>query len=127
MQVLIPIRAIHNDPKYYPNPDKFDPDRFSEENKHSIIPGSYMPFGAGPRNCIGNYNINYCAIDFLLTNHFVGSRFALLETKVMAVYLLHKFELLETWKTPVQVKLAKSVATMAPKGGFWVGLKKREL
>lgn len=54
MPVFIPIRAIHYDPKYFPNPDRFDPERFSEENKHSIVPGSYIPFGIGPRNCIGN-------------------------------------------------------------------------
>lgn len=53
MQVFIPIRAIHYDAKYFPNPNKFDPERFSEHNKRTIIPGSYMPFGVGPRNCIG--------------------------------------------------------------------------
>lgn len=53
MQVLIPTRAIHYDPKYFPNPNRFDPERFSEQNKHSIVTGSYMPFGVGPRNCIG--------------------------------------------------------------------------
>lgn len=52
-QLIIPIRAVHYDANYFPNPDKFDPDRFSEENKHSIVPGSYMPFGIGPRSCIG--------------------------------------------------------------------------
>lgn len=51
--VLIPVIGIHRDPKYYPNPDKFDPERFSDENKDKILPYSYMPFGVGPRNCIG--------------------------------------------------------------------------
>lgn len=51
--VGIPMRCIHLDEKYYPNPHKFDPERFSDENKHNIIPGTYMPFGNGPRNCIG--------------------------------------------------------------------------
>lgn len=58
-QVFIPIRAIHLDPKFFPNPDKFDPDRFSDENKHTIISGSYMPFGVGPRNCIGIIALHY--------------------------------------------------------------------
>jgi cytochrome P450 family 9 len=49
----IPIYAIHHDAKYYPNPEKFDPERFSDENKHNIVPYSYLPFGIGPRNCIG--------------------------------------------------------------------------
>ncbi|PSN52369.1 Cytochrome P450 9e2 [Blattella germanica] len=51
--VWIPIYAIHHDPKYYPNPEKFDPERFSDENKDNIKPFTYLPFGSGPRNCIG--------------------------------------------------------------------------
>lgn len=53
--IVIPIYAIHHDPKYYPNPEKFDPDRFSENNKSEISKGAYLPFGEGPRICIGNY------------------------------------------------------------------------
>ncbi|RVE40362.1 hypothetical protein evm_014988 [Chilo suppressalis] len=51
--VLIPVWCVHRDPKFYPQPDKFDPERFSEENKHRIQPFTYIPFGLGPRNCIG--------------------------------------------------------------------------
>lgn len=50
---LLPIYGIHNDPKYFPEPEKFDPERFSDENKGNIVSGSYAPFGVGPRNCIG--------------------------------------------------------------------------
>lgn len=46
---FIPIYAIHHDEKYYPNPEKFDPERFSDENKHTINQDTYMPFGVGPR------------------------------------------------------------------------------
>lgn len=45
----IPIYAIHHDPKYYEDPEKFDPERFSAENKHKISQDCYMPFGVGPR------------------------------------------------------------------------------
>lgn len=51
--VWLPIYPIHRDSKYYPNPEKFDPERFTDENKISIVPGTYIPFGIGPRNCIG--------------------------------------------------------------------------
>lgn len=51
--VNIPIYCIQHDPKYYANPEKFDPERFSEDNKDHIVPGSFIPFGVGPRNCIG--------------------------------------------------------------------------
>lgn len=51
--VWIPIYALHRDPNIYPNPEKFDPERFSDENKNSIDPYTYLAFGSGPRNCIG--------------------------------------------------------------------------
>lgn len=51
--IFVPIIGIHRDPTYYPNPDKFDPERFSDENKNKIKPMSYLPFGLGPRMCIG--------------------------------------------------------------------------
>lgn len=51
--VWIPIYAIHHDPSIYPEPDVFDPERFSDEvvqTRHAMF---YLPFGDGPRNCIG--------------------------------------------------------------------------
>lgn len=49
----IPNFSLMRDPKYFPNPEKFDPERFSDDNKDSINPTTYLPFGIGPRNCIG--------------------------------------------------------------------------
>lgn len=51
--VIIPVYALQMDEKYFKNAEKFDPERFSDENKSSIHPGTYMPFGIGPRE----YNI----------------------------------------------------------------------
>ena len=56
--IQIPICAIHRDPAIYPNPEKFDPERFSPENKAKRSPYTYIPFGHGPRNCIGSLPIN---------------------------------------------------------------------
>lgn len=53
VSVMIPTYGLHHDERFYPEPDKFDPERFSDEKKINIIPGSYIPFGLGPRNCIG--------------------------------------------------------------------------
>jgi cytochrome P450 len=52
-QVTIPIYAIQRHRKYWTDPDRFDPNRFSPENEAKISRYHYMPFGAGPRICIG--------------------------------------------------------------------------
>ncbi|XP_059172334.1 cytochrome P450 3A24-like [Physella acuta] len=69
--VIIPIFAVLTDPKHYPDPEKFDPERFSEENKAKRDPMAFMPFGYGPRICI-------------------GMRLALLEMKIALATLLRK-------------------------------------
>lgn len=78
--------AIHHDPEYYPNPEVFDPERFSEEEKKKRHPYAFIPFGEGPRNCI-------------------GMRFGLLETKIALVSILKYFKvkLAENMKLPLEV------------------------
>lgn len=56
LNLIIPIYSIHHDEEYYKNPEKFDPDRFSPENggiKSYRDKGVYLPFGDGPRICLG--------------------------------------------------------------------------
>lgn len=52
--VFVCSYVFHRDPQYFPNPDVFDPDRFSKKNSESRHPFVYLPFGEGPRVCIGN-------------------------------------------------------------------------
>ncbi|XP_045464627.1 cytochrome P450 9e2-like [Harmonia axyridis] len=106
--LLIPILGMHYDPKYFPNPEKFDPERFSPENKHNIDPYTYMPFGIGPRNCI-------------------GSRFALMEVKALLFYLFRHFEVVPIEKTEIPIKFNKNAFGFIPENGYHLGLKKRTM
>lgn len=74
--IYIPVYSIHHNEEYYPDPERFDPERFMPENRHKIFPYSYLPFGAGPRGCI-------------------GVRFVLTEVKISMVRILERFQLLK--------------------------------
>ncbi|XP_037913056.1 probable cytochrome P450 9f2 [Hermetia illucens] len=104
--ISIPIVGLHYDPEYFPNPDKFDPERFSPENKTQIQPFTYMPFGVGPRNCI-------------------GSRFALMETKVVIFHLLSEFTFEASPRTCIPITMDKTSFQLKPAGGFWINFKPR--
>ncbi|XP_055589828.1 cytochrome P450 9e2-like [Uranotaenia lowii] len=95
----IPIHGLHHDPAYFPNPDRFDPERFSEENRVTITPGSYLPFGSGPRNCI-------------------GSRFALVEMKAIVFYLVAEFSFERTQNTQVPVRFSKEMMGVGAERGI---------
>jgi cytochrome P450 family 6 len=51
--VFVPTLALQHDPQYFPNPEVFDPERFSKANIDQVETFAYLPFGEGPRNCIG--------------------------------------------------------------------------
>lgn len=53
MNILIPSGAMHRDEKLYPNPERFDPDNFTPERVKNRDSVEWLPFGDGPRNCIG--------------------------------------------------------------------------
>jgi cytochrome P450 len=53
-QIFISPYALHHDPRWFPEPDKFDPERFTEGWEDRIPRYGYIPFGGGPRVCIGN-------------------------------------------------------------------------
>lgn len=55
--VTVPIHALHMDPKYYPQPEEFRPERFSKEASKTRHPYVFLPFGAGPRECPGKFFI----------------------------------------------------------------------
>lgn len=120
------VAGLHHDPKYFPNPEKFDPERFNEENKQKIVPFTYLPFGVGPRHCIGRYyEINFRKL-FDSNAHVAGMRFGLVETKTCLVHLLRRYKLLPTERTTIPMRLRKDTGMMlSPVGGFWLGFQPR--
>lgn len=70
---------MQQDPKYFPNPTKFDPERFSDvRNRKSHVPGTYAPFSMGPRDCIG---CQYVIAELKITFYYL-----LLNFKIDKVY-----------------------------------------
>jgi cytochrome P450 family 6 len=63
----IPILALHHDPKYYPDPERFDPERFSEEEKAKRHHYVYLPFGEVPRICIGAFTLTKSCVAMEIT------------------------------------------------------------
>uniref|UniRef100_A0A8W8NWF2 Thromboxane-A synthase n=1 Tax=Magallana gigas TaxID=29159 RepID=A0A8W8NWF2_MAGGI len=51
--ISFPMYSIHRDPRFWENPTRFDPERFTPENKAKRHPYAYLPFGNGTRSCIG--------------------------------------------------------------------------
>ncbi|KAL4230411.1 Cytochrome P450 3A4 [Mactra antiquata] len=105
--ITIGTHGIHSNPLYWPDPDKFDPERFAPENKHKIIPYSYLPFGAGPRNC-------------------VGMKLALAEAKMVIVHLLQRMRVLKSSKFTDPPKMRSGGGLLRIDGGLWVKLESRQ-
>jgi cytochrome P450 len=64
--------ATHRDPRYFENPDLFDPDRWTAEFSDKLPKYAYFPFGGGPRQCIGNY---FAMMEIILLLATIGRRF----------------------------------------------------
>lgn len=103
--VIIPVMAFHRDPELFPNPETFDPDRFSEQRKSSIQSGSFLPFGDGPRSCL-------------------GIRFGWLQTKLGLAMLLHSHRFHVCPRTRIPLPIDDVSLLNIPKGSVWMRLER---
>jgi cytochrome P450 len=92
-QVLIWIYHVHHDARWFPEPERFDPERFSPAKRRAIEPGAYLPFGSGTRTCI-------------------GKQFAIIEAMLILACTVRRFRL-----EKLRPSVARDMAlTLAPKG-----------
>jgi cytochrome P450 len=94
--VIVNVIGIHRNADAFPDPDRFDPDRFTPEREKALPPHAYLPFGAGPRICIGNH-------------------FALMEAHLILATIAQRvrFELVSS--EPAETD---PLVTLRPKGGL---------
>ncbi|KAL0126355.1 hypothetical protein PUN28_005031 [Cardiocondyla obscurior] len=100
MEIMIPVSGLQADSRYWENPETFDPERFSPEGKQSLEKYAFLPFGEGPRMC-------------------VGMRMAQLQIKACLATLLRKYSLEVSPKMKLPLKMVPSSFLAAAEGGLW--------
>ena len=101
---MVAAQMIHTNVMVYDDPLKFIPDRFLEENSSKRHPYAYIPFSAGPRNCI-------------------GQKFALMEEKTVLAWFFRKFKISSS--VPFEDNLAMPEIILRPSVGFPVKIQRR--
>jgi cytochrome P450 len=101
--IFISPYVLHHDARYWDAPDIFDPTRFSAENEPNIGKYNYLPFGGGPRVCIGNH-------------------FAMMEAQILLAMMVRQYEL--ELAPNAKIEPLHQVTTY-PKHGLPMRLKKR--
>lgn len=103
--VDIPVMAIHYDPEHYDKPDEFYPEHFSEENKAKRHNYAHIPFGEGPRICI-------------------GMRFGMLQTKIGLATVLRNYRVTLSDKTKLPIKFHPRLFIPTIEGDLWLNLER---
>jgi cytochrome P450 len=102
--VFLSPYLLHHDERLWQNPERFDPTRFTEENESQIPKYAYLPFGGGPRVCIGNH-------------------FALMEAQILLVQIIRRYQLSVVDGTRIE---PERTATSHPKNGLPMRIRERK-
>ena len=103
--LIIPIFALHHDPRYWEQPEVFDPERFSAGFDKNIKKLSYLPFAAGGRSCI-------------------GKNFAMLELKSIISRIVQEFDIVNPYPEVTDLKMSGMI-TIGPREGVELELHPR--
>lgn len=106
VRVTIPSYCFHHDPDIFPDPLKFDPERFSDENSRNRHHYAFLPFGEGPRICI-------------------GMRFGKLQVKIALATILSRYELSPAPDTPSKLEIHPHIVFTTPRHPFSLRIAKR--
>ena len=103
--VFVNVPSIHNNPKHYANPNIFDPEHFSPSARAKRHPCAFLPFGQGPRGCI-------------------GMRFAMTEAKLALANIIRKFTLIPSTKTQEPIIYSPESFISYAKDGLYIKVEK---
>ena len=101
--MLYSIYLTHRDARHWPDPTTFDPERFAPEQARQRAPYTFLPFGGGPRNCM-------------------GMAFAQVEVKIVLARILQRYTLADTGQT-VHLHMG---ATLEPRPGVRVHVRRQD-
>lgn len=103
MSVMVPVYGIHHDPEYWPDPERYNPDRFSAQECSNRNPLTFIPFGEGPRMC-------------------VAARLGMLQTKIGLATMLMNYRF--SCCSVVPLRFSPKHFILTPLGGLWMRVEK---
>lgn len=103
---MLQLWLFHSDKDYFPEPHRYEPNRWSKENRDSIPKYAYLGFGEGPRICL-------------------GMKFGLTQVKGGVAAILYKYNVVPINKTEIPIKFSKASFLLMPENGIWLKFVKR--